>query len=398
MAKHRKDKANDLAAGDKGGWVTNFLADEQSFDKRALWRLGSWGMAAVAAVTIAVLANKSYMHTQRDQIAAADLERQSGRIQRYAREAEVENKRLSSAIQTLNSDRDRLYARVSTLEQGLDSVTGSIARQAKEPPTSTAPNTASDKSTSRPPADSSAAITPPADTLTPPADTLAARKLPAISSEPEKTPVPTVAAAASTDAAETPPAQIAPVIAASPPMTATPSILAPPDPAATKLIAPDARPQTEQPAASEPKQALASTEPVAEVPVQRTEFGVDLGGANSVEGLRALWRRVGASNTELAGLRPLISVQEGHPGAKLHLRLLAGPFDDAAAAAKICAAMATRRQACATSVFDGQRLSLNAEPPPVSHVIHRRVHPRTVKREPAKPAAPPAPSPPAPAR
>lgn len=390
MAKHRKDKANDLAAGDKGGWVTNFLADEQSFDKRALWRLGSWGMAAVAAVTIAVLANKSYMHTQRDQIAAADLERQSARIQRYAREAEVENKRLSSAIQTLNSDRDRLYARVSTLEQGLDSVTGSIARQAKEPPTSTAPNTASDKSTSRPAADSSTAITP--------ADVPATRKLPAISSEPEKTPAPTVAPAVSTDAAETPPAQIAPVIAASPPITATPSVLAPPDPAATKLITPDAGPQTEQPAASEPKQALASTEPVAEVPVQRTEFGVDLGGANSVEGLRALWRRVGASNTELAGLRPLISVQEGHPGAKLHLRLLAGPFDDAAAAAKICAAMATRRQACATSVFDGQRLSLNAEPPPVSHVIHRRVHPRTVKREPAKPAAPPAASPPAPAR
>lgn len=126
MAKDRKEKANGFAADDKGGWLTNFLADEDSFDRRALWRLGSWGMAAVAAVTIAVLANKSYVHTQRDQIAAADLDQQSKQIQHYAREAEVENKRLSSAIQTLNSDRDRLYARVTTLEQGLDSVTGSL--------------------------------------------------------------------------------------------------------------------------------------------------------------------------------------------------------------------------------------------------------------------------------
>ena len=390
MAKDRKEKANGFAADDKGGWLTNFLADEDSFDKRALWRLGSWGMAAVAAVTIAVLANKSYVHTQRDQIAAADLDQQSTRIQRYAREAEVENKRLSSAIQTLNSDRDRLYARVTTLEQGLDSVTGSIARQAQgtsPSPSNAPPSATTDRSMSPPPSGSEASA----------ADAPTTRKLSAISPKPEKTAAPIVAPAGSTDAAETSPPQSAPEIAASPPMTATPSILAPPDPAATKLTAPDADARTGQPASNEPEQTVASTEPVSEVPVQRTKFGVDLGGANSVEGLRALWRRIGASNTELAGLRPLISVQESHPGMKLHLRLIAGPLDDAAAAAKICAALATRRQACATSVFDGQRLSLNVEPP-AQHVVHRRVHPRTVKREPAKPAAQPAASSPAPAR
>ena len=369
MAKDRKDKTDDLAADDAGGWLTGFLADEDSFDKRALWRLGSWGMAAVAAVTISVLANKSYVHVQRDQFAAADLERQSRQIQRYASEAQTESKRLSSAVETLNTDRDRLYSRVMTLEQGLDSVTGSIARQAQ--------------AQSPAPSNPSAATT---EKSTP---------------KPEKTAAPSIAPANSTDATEASQQNTAPMVAtASPPLAPTPSILAPPDAAATKLLAPmpDAQPHSGQAAANEPTQALAAIETGPEVPVQRTEFGVDLGGANSIEELRTLWRRVSASNKEIAGLRPIISVQERHAGAKLHLRLVAGPLDDAAAAAKICAAMTTRHQACETSVFDGQRLALNADPAPAPRVAHRRTGPRPIKREPLKPVQPPAPAAPAPAR
>jgi hypothetical protein len=369
MAKDRKDKTDDLAADDAGGWLTGFLADEDSFDKRALWRLGSWGMAAVAAVTISVLASKSYVHVQRDQFAAADLERQSRQIQRYASEAQTESKRLSSAVETLNTDRDRLYSRVMTLEQGLDSVTGSIARQAQAP--SPAPSNASAATTEK--------STP----------------------KPEKTAAPSIAPANSTDATEASQQNTAPMIAAaSQPLAPTPSILAPPDAAATKLQAPmpDARPHSEQAAVNEPAQALAAIETGPEVPVQRTEFGVDLGGANSIEGLRTLWRRVSASNKEIAGLRPIISVQERHAGAKLHLRLVAGPLDDAAAAAKICAAMTTRHQACETSVFDGQRLALNVDPAPAPRVVHRRAGPRPIKREPLKPVQPAAPVAPSAAR
>ena len=46
-----------------------------------------------------------------------------------AKESQNETRRLASAIDTLNSDRDRLYSRVTVLEQGLDSVTGAITRQ-----------------------------------------------------------------------------------------------------------------------------------------------------------------------------------------------------------------------------------------------------------------------------
>src|SRR5260370_13007697 len=65
----------------------------------------------------------------REQIGAADLARQAQQIQSVAKESQNETRRLASAIDTLNTDRDRLYSRVTVLEQGLDSVTGSIARQ-----------------------------------------------------------------------------------------------------------------------------------------------------------------------------------------------------------------------------------------------------------------------------
>ena len=76
-----------------------------------------------------MLANQSAIGWRREQVAAADLARQSQQIQSVAKESQNETRRLASAIDTLNGDRDRLYSRVTVLEQGLDSVTGSIARQ-----------------------------------------------------------------------------------------------------------------------------------------------------------------------------------------------------------------------------------------------------------------------------
>jgi len=97
--------------------------------------------------------------------------------------------------------------------------------------------------------------------------------------------------------------------------------------------------------------------------VQRTEFGVDVGGANSLPGLRALWRGLlkSRSNAALATLRPIIVIKEGTNGLGMQLRLVAGPISDAAAAAKICAAMAQNDRACTTTVFEGQRLAVNTD-------------------------------------
>jgi hypothetical protein len=146
------------------------------------------------------------------------------------------------------------------------------------------------------------------------------------------------------------------------------SILAPPDPAAAKLIEPDPSSSTLPPLP--PPQTVAAASGMSEpdtaetqapaVEVQRTEFGIDLGGANSIDGLRALWRGVlkYRSNKALTDLRPIIVVKERSSGLGMQLRLVAGPISDAAAAAKICATLTESNRSCETTVFDGQRLAL----------------------------------------
>jgi len=132
MAKNTDQLARTFETENTGGLLTGFLAEEE-LDRGALWRLGSWGAASVGAVIVALLASQSSIGLRRDQVVAADLVRQSQQIQSLARESQNETRRLASAIDTLNSDRDRLYSRVTILEQGLDSVTGAIARQNSVP-------------------------------------------------------------------------------------------------------------------------------------------------------------------------------------------------------------------------------------------------------------------------
>ena len=138
MAKDSDQLAGTFEAEKTGGVLAGLLAEENGFDRRALWRIGTWGTAAVAAVIIAVMANQTSLGWRRDQVAGADLARQAQQLQSIARESQNETRRLAAAIDTLNSDRDRLYSRVTVLEQGMDSVTGTIARQNSAGPAASA--------------------------------------------------------------------------------------------------------------------------------------------------------------------------------------------------------------------------------------------------------------------
>jgi hypothetical protein len=104
---------------------------------------------------------------------------------------------------------------------------------------------------------------------------------------------------------------------------------------------------------------------VPKLAIQRTEFGADFGGANSLGGLRALWRGLlkSRSNAALTTLRQIIVVKEGSSGPGMQLRLLAGPLGDAAAAAKICTGLIKNERPCEAAVFDDQRLAMNADEP-----------------------------------
>ena len=404
MAK-KPDHLADFEADDTGGVLSNLLAEEDELDRRALWRIGSWGVGATAAVILAVMANQSSLGLKRDQVAAADLTRQAQQIQVVARESQNEARRLAAAIDTLNSDRDRLYSRVTGLEQGLDSVTGAIARQgsaAASPPVAHAEPQAAQNPQPSP------AVAPVA---TAPAMAPAADKSTAATAEPAPTAVYSAAKdAAKTDAAKAESArleaakaemakaelakadlakaELAKVEAAkadtvkpepakpSPatPLMAAQSMMAPPDPAASKLIEPGKAPN---PVIASPIPDVVASAPSAtdaeadddaapKVSLQRTEFGVDLGTANSVNGLRMLWRGLlkSRSNAPLAALRPIIVIKESTNGLGMQLRLVAGPLNDAGAAARICAVLTENNRPCETTIFDGQRLSLKADDPP----------------------------------
>ncbi len=90
----------------------------------------------------------------------------------------------------------------------------------------------------------------------------------------------------------------------------------------------------------------------------KTDFGIDVGGNTSVEGLRALWTNLKSTQPALFdGLRPVIAIRDGG-SAGIELRLVAGPVANAAAAARLCAALSSAGQTCQPAIFDGQRLAL----------------------------------------
>ncbi|MGB8400614.1 MAG: hypothetical protein WCE35_17640, partial [Bradyrhizobium sp.] len=70
MAKDSDHLAGSFATENTGGLLSGFLAEEDEFDRRALWRIGSWGVGAVGAVIIAVMASQTSLGWRRDRMAA----------------------------------------------------------------------------------------------------------------------------------------------------------------------------------------------------------------------------------------------------------------------------------------------------------------------------------------
>jgi hypothetical protein len=157
--------------------------------------------------------------------------------------------------------------------------------------------------------------------------------------------------------------------AASTPAAQPPSI----PPAGTSLtvaprLPPQAAPANPQAAPQSPGSTpnrvaaghLATGNPAAaESVATKTEFGIDVGSNNSVEGLRTLWTALKSAQPALfEGLRPVIAVRDGPKPGSIELRLVAGPLANAGIAARLCAALTAAGQTCQPAIFDGQRLAL----------------------------------------
>jgi hypothetical protein len=91
----------------------------------------------------------------------------------------------------------------------------------------------------------------------------------------------------------------------------------------------------------------------------KPEFGLDLGGANTMEGLRALWTTARQRHgTLLEGLRPIVYLRERARPGVVDMRLVAGPIPNAATAARMCATLVAAGAICQPSPYDGQRLAV----------------------------------------
>lgn len=109
-----------------------------------------------------------------------------------------------------------------------------------------------------------------------------------------------------------------------------------------------------------PVVAPAQEAPPAETPpTAKVDFGVDLGSAQTVDGLRVLWTAAkGRHGALLEGMRPIIAIRESARPGNMELRLVVGPIPTAALAARLCIVMTAAGAVCQPAVFDGQRLAL----------------------------------------
>lgn len=304
--------------------------------------------------------------------------------------SEFEVARLRDAVRALSEQRDQLNARIETLEHSFGDITASIS-EVKEhtalPPAAPAKETLANAT---PPIEAAPPKTP-----APKPEPVAAKPIPApapIAAAPAPemphavaitTPPALKRVAIKTvepkelPAAETPHVTHHKILpkkveraprhtAAAVPHTAKPRHhAARTSPTRTKPLQisppPHAMPAR---AASKPKQTqVAQILPAGDITnsiAMKTEFGVDLGGEISMNGLRTLWASIKSNHGKtLTGLRPIVRVREGAKPGTVELHLVAGPVPDAAAAARVCADLQHAGVACQTSEYDGQKLSLH---------------------------------------
>ncbi|MDP2803912.1 MAG: hypothetical protein Q8O26_18725 [Phreatobacter sp.] len=231
-----------------------------------------------------------------------------------------ETRRLADQIRVLAAERETLMDRLASVERTVGDVTASIPR---------------DVTASIPRVEATGAPRPGVRVIAPAAPTV----LPATG------PVSSASVSAGTAASgslSSPPVTVSAALSSAP--VPVPSPLAPATPPAPPIAA--------APAVTMPPEAQDST-------AIRTEFGVDLAGDPSIDGLRSRWQQLRAQHGPvLEGLRPVVSIQEGGGTGGLELRLVAGPLSNANAAARLCATLSLAGVNCKPTVFDGQRLAL----------------------------------------
>jgi hypothetical protein len=138
------------------------------------------------------------------------------------------------------------------------------------------------------------------------------------------------------------------------------SALAPPafSPLAMPAVAAPAQATAAAPEPAPLPPARMANAPAVEEPGEphKLEFGVDLGGASTMDVLNARWAAVKANfGPLLTGLHPL-AARDNRPGSS-GFRLLIGPVANPAAGMQLCARFTAVRITCRTTKFAGEQLA-----------------------------------------
>jgi TolA-binding protein len=263
--------------------------------KTLLW-LGGWGGAAAIALTALAIASQTKTAGDRlRQVFAINEPAAIAQMPPRVTQLESDVQLLTAQVRALTVERDRLAGRIALLESSIDDMTGAIKRQAAATAAALAAKTTQ-------PAPSAPATT-----------------------------APSAAANASPAASPTPP----PIAAAAPK-------------ADTQTTAAVPLPPT--------RVAAVSANDAAPPATNQNEFGLDLGGAVTLDGIRQRWITVKASfGPLLSGMYPL-AAREHRAGASGY-RLVVGPLPNSPAATGLCAHFAAARTACKSVKFDGEQIA-----------------------------------------
>jgi hypothetical protein len=263
--------------------------------KTLLW-LGGWGGAAAIALTALAIASQTKTAGDRlRQVFAINEPAAIAQMPPRVTQLESDVLLLTAQVRALTVERDRLAGRIALLESSIDDMTGAIKRQAAATAAALAAKTTQ-------PAPSAPATT-----------------------------APSAAANASPAASPTPP----PIAAAAPK-------------ADTQTTAAVPLPPT--------RVAAVSANDAAPPATNQNEFGLDLGGAVTLDGIRQRWITVKASfGPLLSGMYPL-AAREHRAGASGY-RLVVGPLPNSPAATGLCAHFAAARTACKSVKFDGEQIA-----------------------------------------
>jgi hypothetical protein len=341
--------------------ILDRLIQAKPFDLRALLRLATWGCVAAVALMLAVLSSSIRSKHQTFVAPTATPQVPAATVALTTRQSEPDKaaRQLSEAVSGLTADRDRLVARIASLERNLEDVTGSIKQQAVAAPASaTVPAQTSVR----------APTVGPAPTAAPARDSVPAREfVPAQAFAPAAAPGPGSSPRPSTSPAMAP-APAATVSSPTPPSARSqpqpektmpaPAATAPPPPGAIAASpsAPAAPPAAAPPPASPTRVANLPEAADPEGKSRIVDFGLDVGGATTFDGLRALWNSVRNNTADLfEDLHPMVAVRE-NKSRGVDLRLVVGPIASSEAATQMCATLLAARRFCQMTIFEGQPL------------------------------------------